>query len=143
MAKKGRHGLLGPLENLGFPPAGEAPADPGQEMLSLQEAYITVLQAANRNNNAALERAVGILARQKGEKQTGGILRHRNTPAHAAKVAADGLWPRANREGWTAVKMHARLTAAGHEVSPGTVQKWMARLRKGERLVEVDSASRS
>ena len=70
----------------------------------------------------------------KEDRRRGAEAKKAANPAQAAKVTAIGLWPKAYREGWSAAQMHTRLVGSGHEVAFTTVQKWMARLRKGEDL---------
>ncbi|WP_159016035.1 hypothetical protein [Cognatiluteimonas profundi] len=51
-------------------------------------------------------------------------------PKQITRQAARGLWPEANRKGWTAVQFHTELARRGHAIAPDTARKWLTALRK-------------
>ena len=51
------------------------------------------------------------------------------SPAYSAKMKAIALWPKAQRMGWTAIRVHQELLKDGHSVSQDTVRKWVTKLR--------------
>jgi hypothetical protein len=62
--------------------------------------------------------------------QSGGYGKAKKTPQHLAKIAANALWPKANRHGWTAKKLHSELVDQKHEITLGAVAKWLTKLRQ-------------
>ena len=71
------------------------------------------------------------VALHRQQRVKGSVGRWANDPSQVAKEAAIALWPKAEKHGWTAAKMHTALVEAGHVVPFTTVQKWMPKLRKG------------
>lgn len=56
--------------------------------------------------------------------------RWEDDPSTLAKAEAMQLWPVANRQGWTATRLHTELVSRGHTVTADTVRKWATKLRK-------------
>lgn len=100
--KNSRHGLLGPLENLGFP-ASSMPSDGRDDLIEAQGKYIEVLEMMGTTDRAAAAFAVGKLAKRKEDQRSGG----RKTGQQRRQVSAE--WhPRA-------IKTAKRLIDAGRK----------------------------
>lgn len=129
VVKRVTRGLLGPVENLGFPPPLPEATESQRALADAQAGYIEILEAANKSSHAAVMLAAGKLAKQKDGQKRGG------------KATAQGKAPGVAQWRQEAINVAKGLIANGraqHEVA-AIVAKRLGKTARAVRPVLQDA----